>query len=91
METKDKIKQVTDSLCNLLLEKNSRYGNSALEPLGIFYKEFATTGILVRIDDKLNRIKNSDTLRKNDVADIMGYLALLCVSAEWTDFSDLID
>lgn len=87
----DKIKQTCDSLNRLLQEKNKRYGNSALEPLGIFNKESASDGIMVRLDDKLMRVKNSSELRKNDVSDIMGYLVLLCIDKGWDNFDDLID
>lgn len=85
------IKQTCDSLNRLLQEKNKRYGNSALEPLGIFNKNSASEGIMVRLDDKLMRVKNSNELRKNDVSDIMGYLVLLCVDRGWDNFDDLID
>ena len=30
-------------------------------------------------------------LRKNDVVDIMGYLTLLCVANDWTDFEEFKD
>ena len=90
METRDKIENTVDSLKKLLIEKNKRYGNSALEPLeGIKYTP--EDGIKIRLTDKLKRVINSDNLRKNDIADIMGYLTLLCVSKGWTDFNDLID
>lgn len=89
--TPDKIQETLLSLNTLLQEKNKRYGNAALNPLGIFNKNSATDGILIRLDDKLQRVKNSDILRKNDIADIMGYLTLLCVEKEWTNFDDLID
>lgn len=91
METTDKIEQVLDSMKNLLLEKNKRYGNAALQPIGIFSKANSTTSILVRLDDKISRIKNSNELRKNDIADLLGYLTLLCVSNDWLDFNELID
>lgn len=89
--TSQSIEDILESLNNLLQEKNKRYGNAALSPLGIFNKNSPTEGILIRLDDKLNRIKNSDILRKNDIADVMGYLTLLCVEKEWTNFEDLID
>lgn len=89
--TSDKIQETLLSLNTLLQEKNKRYGNAALNPLGIFNKNRATDGILIRLDDKLQRVKNSDILRKNDIADIMGYLTLLCVEKEWTNFDELID
>lgn len=86
-----KFKQITTSLCELLTEKNKRYGNAALKPLGVFNKNNASAGIQIRLDDKLMRVKNSKELRKNDVADIMGYLVLLCADKDWMDFSELID
>jgi hypothetical protein len=91
MKIETRITQVLSSLGMLLQEKNKRYGNSALAPIGIFNKTGAVNGITVRLDDKISRIKNATELRKNDVVDIMGYLTLLCVANEWTDFNDLID
>jgi hypothetical protein len=90
--TKEKIGCVLASLDALLVEKNRRYGDSALNPQNICYKGGATDSILIRIDDKLGRIKNNTgELRKNDIVDLMGYLTLLCVSKDWLDFKDLID
>lgn len=91
LTVKDKIELTLDSLEKLLVEKNRRYGNAALSPLGVFNKHSATEGILIRLDDKLQRVKSSSTLRRNDVADLLGYLTLLCVSQDWTNFDDLID
>lgn len=86
----DKISLITSSLNNLLQEKNKRYGDSALEPLeGIKYT--AEDGIKIRLADKIKRVINSDDLRKNDVADILGYLTLLCANKNWLNFEDLID
>ena len=89
--TVSKIIQVTDSLSSLLIEKNKRYGNSALEPINTFSKLNSENSIAVRLDDKLSRIKNSEELRKNDIVDMLGYLTLLCVSKDWLNFDDLID
>lgn len=86
-----KIGKTLVSLEELLLEKNKRYGDSALHPKKIFFKGEAENTILQRIDEKLMRVENSKELRKNDVADIMGYLVLLCIQKGWTDFKDLID
>jgi hypothetical protein len=63
----------------LLISKNIKYGNSALEPLGVFSKLSAKEGLLIRIDDKLKRIKNG-SLEKDDedvINDLIGYLVLL--------------
>ena len=95
MANSETLEKVIDGVKEFLLEKNKRYGNSALEPLVIFTKHKngnrAKDGILERIDDKLSRIKNADNLRKNDTADIIGYLLLLCANEKWTNFKDLID
>ena|GEM_PF-832842 len=90
-ETQEKISAVYDSLKSLVIYKNEKYGNSALEPLGIFSKNDSTNSILIRLDDKLQRIKNASELRKNDVSDVMGYLCLLCVDKGWTDFEEFKD
>jgi len=76
------------SLCRMQQEKNAKYGNSALKPLEIFSKHHPYGS---RIDEKLARIKHSDELRKNDVADIIGGLMLLCQEKGWDYFEDLID
>ena len=90
INTNWKIQKTLESLNTLLQEKNKRYGNSALEPLeGIKYTP--EDGIKIRLADKVKRVINSDDLRKNDVADILGYLVLLCVNKDWISFKDLID
>lgn len=76
------------SLLEMQIEKDKKYANSALKPLKIFSKHH-TYGS--RIDEKLARVKTSDTLRKNDVADIIGGLMLLCLDRGWDNFDDLID
>jgi hypothetical protein len=70
---------VLDEIRDLLIAKNQKYGNSALEPLGVFSQLSAKEGLLVRIDDKLKRIKNG-SLQKDDedvINDLIGYLVLL--------------
>ena len=59
--------------------------------INVFNKEDPGKGILIRLDDKLKRIKESPEVRKNDIADLMGYLALYCVAEGWVDFTDQID
>jgi len=86
----NEIKAVVKSIHDVLIEKNKRYGNSAVSPSKTFSKLEAEEGILLRLDDKLSRIKNSTELRKNDVFDILGYLTLLSIQKGWT-FEDLID
>jgi hypothetical protein len=79
-------KQVNSVLSNikhLLLSKNEKYGNSALDPVRIFSKRGKTDQLLSRIDDKLSRIKNMGTdtqVDEDTVNDLIGYLILLKIS-----------
>ena len=65
-ETQDKIKEVIGEVLDLLIRKNKQYGNSALEPMGIFAKGSAEELIRVRIDDKLNRLLQGDDSIESD-------------------------
>ena len=85
--------QVMQEIKELLLEKNEKYGNSALEPLGVFSQLSAKEGLLVRIDDKLKRIKNG-SLEKDDedvINDLIGYLVLLKISQNQESKYDELD
>ena len=91
MTTQEKLAQVYDKMKSLSLYKNEKYGDSALNPRNIFSKLNSDEQIRVRLDDKLSRIMNSPELRKNDVSDVMGYLALLCIAHDWLDFEEFKD
>jgi len=90
-ETQGKIIKACDNFRDFLLEKNKRYGDSALNPLNVFSKHDAGSSICIRLDDKLKRIQNANELRKNDTSDMIGYLFLLCIEKDWLDFKDLLD
>jgi hypothetical protein len=80
----NKISSYLLEIRELLITKNLKYGNSALEPLGVFSKLSAKEGLFVRIDDKLKRIKNG-SLEKDDedvINDLVGYLVLLKIQAQ---------
>jgi hypothetical protein len=89
--TQARIDAVFQAMSCLVQQKNQRYGDSAIKPLRIFSNLPEDEGIKVRLDDKLNRIIHATEIRKNDIADIMGYLCLFCVSRDWLTFDDLID
>jgi hypothetical protein len=79
----EEVYKVLSEITEMLISKNVKYGNSALEPLGVFSQLSAREGLLVRIDDKLKRIKNG-SLDKDDedvVNDLIGYLVLLKIHA----------
>ena len=68
---------------DLLITKNEKYGNSALEPMRVFSKVSSVEQLLVRIDDKLSRIKTSSSLEDEDVVlDLIGYLLLLRIAKQ---------
>lgn len=79
---------ITASLGDLLAYKNAKYGNSALEPINVFANK---SKVGQRLDDKISRVRNSPELRKNDVADIIGYLILVCQENNWTNFDEFKD
>ena len=80
--TQQKIREIMDAMKDLLLYKNQKYGDSAINPRKIFYKGDATSSIQIRLDDKIGRIESNPdpTQRVNDVADIVGYGILLLIS-----------
>ena len=82
------IAKICDDIRDLLLRKNQAYGNSALEPIRVFSKASSCEQILVRIDDKLNRIKQGANILSEDedvLQDLIGYLILLKVWKESTE------
>ena len=93
-ETELKISTVCDDIKELLIQKNRKYGNSALKPNRIFSKCSATEQLLVRIDDKLNRIMKGAGLLATDedvVNDLIGYLVLLKISMESNKNDDILN
>ena len=93
-ETELKISNVCDDIKELLIHKNRKYGNSALKPNRIFSKCSATEQLLVRIDDKLNRIMKGAGLLATDedvVNDLIGYLVLLKISMASDKNHEILD
>jgi hypothetical protein len=87
-EIQKKISETCENLQSFLLEKNKKYGNSALEPLNIFSKLPAKEGICVRLDDKLKRILNmnlEDEGIHDTIIDVVGYLILLLIAIDGSD------
>lgn len=80
-DTQMAISAMCDKLKTMLLEKNRKYGNSALSPIRVFSKADEVEQILVRMDDKLNRIKNRQNDEDEDVfMDLAGYIILLMIA-----------
>lgn len=88
--TKDII-NLCSELQELLLSKNKQYGNSALEPMGIFSRGSAEDLIRIRMDDKLNRLMQGDDSIESDedvLLDLAGYIILLLITIRRGDRND---
>lgn len=87
-ETQMAIAEVGIALTHLLLLKNQRYGNSALDPVEVFAKGMTKRQrMAVRMDDKINRLKNMGARtddKEHAGIDLAGYL-LLDIIAEWEE------
>lgn len=82
-QTQYQIIEVLDRIETLLIEKNRKYGDSALHPVRIFSAANATEQLKVRIDDKLSRVKSSQLDEDEDVIlDLIGYLVLYLIALE---------
>jgi len=78
--TQDLIARTCDMLKAMLLEKNRRYGNSALDPVRVLSKASPREQILVRMDDKISRLQRGTGPEAEDVwLDLAGYIVLLLV------------
>ena len=81
-DTLQEVKYLLTELQDLLEEKNTAYGDSALNPIRLFSKVGAVNALCIRIDDKLSRIKNKGiTIDTEDsLMDLIGYLVLLKIA-----------
>jgi hypothetical protein len=80
-QTQCDIAAACDELKELLLEKNRKYGDSALNPVRIFSKASTLEQLKVRMDDKLSRLRNAqDDDDEDPVTDLIGYLVLYKVA-----------
>ena len=77
------VDEVCGKLAAMLKQKNRSYGNSALDPVRIFSKATPVEQILVRLDDKLSRLKRGDNRFQEDtINDLLGYLVLLVIALQ---------
>ena len=75
------VADVLEALKCLLIEKNRKYGDAALNPQRTFSRGSAVDLIDVRIDDKLSRIKNRLKDDAEDpIWDLLGYLVLRTIA-----------
>jgi hypothetical protein len=82
-KTQKKIRDTIKEIEELLIRKNDQYGDSVMEPIGIFAKGNSQDLIRVRIDDKLSRlVRGNDSIESDEdiVQDLIGYLILLLIN-----------
>lgn len=90
--TDNDFKKITDSLASLLEHKNTNYGGAYKELDTVFGEGISPEiHLYTRLNEKLNRIKNSKELRKNDLSDLIGYCILLCKEKGWDNFDEFKD
>jgi hypothetical protein len=84
MNTRSKIKSKCKKLEDLLLQKNAKYGDAALQPINIFSKANAVSSIKARIDDKLKRVMNAGPIddTEDTLQDLAGYMILLMIAKD---------
>jgi C4-type Zn-finger protein len=77
-------------VANILRSKNKAYGDSALNPVRCFSKVSNIEGILIRIDDKLSRIRTQGIHDKSEdtILDLIGYLILLRLALRENNLGD---
>lgn len=80
-DTQTLIAAECDDLKEMLLQKNLRYGDSAINPIRLFSKADAVEQIKVRLDDKISRLARGTGEETEDVEqDLLGYLILMRVA-----------
>lgn len=84
MTTAEKIAAKCDGIREMLIEKNQKYGDSALHPVRVFSRGAADEAIRVRIDDKLSRIHAGVIDDEDTILDLVGYLILLLIARDIT-------
>ena len=84
MNTKDKLIKKCKQVADLLIQKNEAYGDSALNPAGIFSKLKASEALKIRLDDKLKRIQNVGVSDETEdtLMDCAGYMILLMIALD---------
>jgi len=69
-------------IAGMLASKSEAYGDSIFNPVRVFSDASIREQILVRIDDKLSRIKRGGNDNEDTLQDLIGYLILLKISED---------
>ena len=78
-----RVDEVCKRVADMLKAKNRSYGNSVLNPVRVFSKASIVEQILVRIDDKLSRVKRGHEFKNEDtIFDLIGYLVFIILARQ---------
>ena len=89
--SQQEISAICDEIKNMLLDKNMKYGDSALNPVRVMSKSSPEEQILVRIDDKLSRLSKGDLTNDDEdvINDLIGYFILLKIARNRAETEEL--
>lgn len=85
-DTKLQIMETCESIAAILTDKNTKYGDSALNPVKVFSQNNTVNSLTVRMDDKISRIANTDGIDRDDLTDLVGYCVLYMIAMGWTGY-----
>mgnify|MGYP003136752952 CR=1 FL=1 len=90
---KEDIIRICENTKKLLIKKNKAYGNSAINPIGVFGDGDAIKALGARMDDKLMRIKSLGVNESSidTLYDLHGYITLLIIAIERQENIDSMD
>lgn len=73
------VRRTLTEIGDMLVAKNSAYGDSALNPIRVFSRADAGEQIRVRLDDKVSRLMRGDAAGEDVLLDLVGYVVLLLI------------
>jgi hypothetical protein len=74
------LEKVRDDARVMLLHKNAAYGDSVLNPVRVFSKASLSEQLLVRLDDKVSRLRRGSAAGEDVAGDTLGYLILVLIA-----------
>lgn len=76
------VKRHLGKVSDILIERNREYGNSALDPIGVFSQASREEQLRTQIDHKLSRIARGGDPSADTIRDLIGYLTIYLISQE---------
>lgn len=80
---KGNVNRILGGVADTIVEKNSSYGDSALNPIRVFSRADRMEQLYTRLDDKLSRVQKGHEYPGDDtIRDIIGYCTLILIARE---------